>query len=248
MDDLKQSLKKAFEERFASPLFGYITLALLGMNWKPLAILFAGKEPVSERINFIENTAGYDWQFLIPVCSGALVAVLSPYLHLLLRFIHQLAFNLKDASNTEEIRHRYQTETTLAKEKVKSLHAESLETARQKTRESIQEARRIKIQTNIEQLLKEAADVKAETKKLYIENNQILEGRKQLESGITGIINNLRPLESAETADDYRQIRQVALLAFEKIKKMQWPRESIFLMAEKDNSFQPPAQIIIEGD
>lgn len=229
MDDLKESLKKYFEDRLSGPLFGYLFFSWVGFNWRALAVLGFDKRPVVERIKFIDESPDLSWHFWLPLMLGVALASVSPYMHLGLQWIHNRALRAKDNNATKAAQRRIQSERQLVRDRVVLRNEDNLEDARQKTREAILDARRKKIQANTNKLMSDVRDLMSESERLQNENNQILASRTQLERNLADIANGLQPLAKAETADELRVIRSVALNALENIKTMPWPREPLFV-------------------
>lgn len=166
MVDLKESVKKALDERVTSPLFGYILLSWIAFNWKGLATLFMSKLDVEERIRMISQTAELSWSFWSPLLIGTTLAIFSPYMHFLLEKIHHRAqiWRVKSASNMRKI--NYLEETSLAKEKVRSQYEERRESQKQEIREAILQARKTKILLGINEMDTTAKALSARINKL----------------------------------------------------------------------------------
>ncbi|PIF24137.1 hypothetical protein [Candidatus Pantoea floridensis] len=228
MDDLKESLKKYFEDRLSGPLFGYLFFSWVGFNWRALAVLGFDKRPVVEKIKFIDESPDLSWHFWLPLMLGVALASVSPYLHLGLQWVHNRALRAKDKNATNTAQRRIQSERQLVKDRVVLRNEDNLEDLRQKTRQAIQDARRKRIEANTQMIVTEALEIQKESARIAEENKEILSLRTQLEKDLGQIINGLKPLEKAETAEELRLVRGVALSALQSMRDMPWPQQPLF--------------------
>ncbi|HQF30515.1 MAG TPA: hypothetical protein PLJ34_03630 [Hyphomicrobiales bacterium] len=78
MDSIKE-LFDAFSQRIRSPFFGYIAIAFVASNWKPLAFLIFGDVPIAERIAHFDTETTYRTLAVYPIVAGIIAAVASPW-------------------------------------------------------------------------------------------------------------------------------------------------------------------------
>lgn len=91
-DGLAESVKQVLEERIKNPLWGFIILAWFWFNWPNLAMLFMSDAPVKFRIDYILSQDNFYIHFLVwPIIAGCILAVVTPYAHLLLSKAHKWA-------------------------------------------------------------------------------------------------------------------------------------------------------------
>lgn len=75
-------LKEIFEttsQRIRSPFWGFIAISFVGTNWTPLFYLFLGDTPTLERIAYFKAETSLLTLFIIPIVTGTILALLSPY-------------------------------------------------------------------------------------------------------------------------------------------------------------------------
>lgn len=111
-EGITESVKKVLDERMKNPLWGFIILAWLWFNWPNLAILFMSDEPVKFRIDYILSQKFFYLNYMIvPILSGSVLAIVSPYAQWLLSQAHKWAddkhsdnvFKVKEKSYYEAI-------------------------------------------------------------------------------------------------------------------------------------------------
>lgn len=155
MGEMKDSFQKYIEERLASPLWGYLLVAMITCNWKPLSVLFFSKDKIQDRITSIATTADYAWSLWAPLLAGISLAIVSPYLHRSLSVLHNGAEIWKEKSANKLLLRELKNKRIHAKERVKTANAEELEDKREATKRSLQEARTTKVNLRIDAMKKE---------------------------------------------------------------------------------------------
>ena len=91
-EKLSESVKQVLDERIKNPLWGYIILAWFWFNWQNLAMLFMSDAPVKFRIDYILSQSWFYTRFVVaPVITGGVLAIVSPYVQLLLSKAHKRA-------------------------------------------------------------------------------------------------------------------------------------------------------------
>jgi len=97
MEDLKKTILKSFEEKFNSPLVGYILTSWFLYNWIPIIYFIFGKsENVQERVKIaMDATNQYDL-FLFPLVTGVMLTIGLPFLNYLIKKITSKAVTLDE--------------------------------------------------------------------------------------------------------------------------------------------------------
>lgn len=222
MDDLKASLKKMFEERFSSPLFGYVSLAWIVGNWKPISILFMGKEGVLQRINTIETLSGAGWNHFVPIVSGVALACAAPYLNLALKYAHNRATEITDDLSFDFAERRYRAEMTITKVKVEAKFAEELEEEKQRTRAAILTARKRKIETGMDEMKSKVDGFKTELELMKNNLSELNVYRGEVEDLTRNVLMSLQSLEGSLTDSQKAKARENALNSLSKLKGLVW--------------------------
>lgn len=202
MDELKETIKKYFEDRLSGPLFGYLFFAWISFNWKPLAIVFFDKRAMVERIKFVEVTPEISWSLWWPLVIGVLLASASPYLHLGLQYVHSWATNLKREKAVSDSRKRINSERQLSKDKSALRNEDALEDARQDVRKAILLARKERIEKAIPQYIAEAKKLKKEQDDIIAVNKELLAARAKIRKLIDNFAHEMRAAASVENIDE----------------------------------------------
>lgn len=127
MNDVSESLKETIKTRLSNPLWGYIALSWLGFNWQNIATLFMGTQPVNFRIYEITSQDWFYTHYLIaPIVVGFLLAIISPYLQLLITKTHSWAQKRQIEAEKEQAVNKYDLEIALAQKKVEADKAKEL--------------------------------------------------------------------------------------------------------------------------
>jgi len=137
-EGLTDSVKKVLEERMKNPLWGFIILAWLWFNWPNLAMLFMSDAPVKFRIDYIlSQKLFYLHYMIVPILSGSVLAIVSPYAQWLLSQAHKWADD-RYSDNIFKVKEKnYQDAIKLSTLKDQADRAEEL--AKAKTDADIQE-------------------------------------------------------------------------------------------------------------
>ncbi|MEN4974179.1 hypothetical protein ABEH62_09895 [Pantoea eucalypti] len=130
-EGLTDSVKKVLEERMKNPLWGFIILAWLWFNWPNLAMLFMSDAPVKFRIDYIlSQKLFYLHYMIVPILSGSLLAIVSPYAQWLLSQAHKWADD-RYSDNIFKVKEKnYQEAIKLSTLKVQADRAEELAKAK----------------------------------------------------------------------------------------------------------------------
>jgi hypothetical protein len=78
-----ESLKEIFDalsQRIKSPIFGYIILAFIAINWKPLYYLFFSGKPALMKFDFFEKNTDTWSLYLCPFGFGLIAALAAPHI------------------------------------------------------------------------------------------------------------------------------------------------------------------------
>ncbi|MGP2540554.1 hypothetical protein [Pantoea eucalypti] len=149
-EGLTESVKKVLEERIRNPLWGFIILAWLWFNWPNLAILFMSDAPVKFRIDYIFSQKFFYLNYMIvPILSGTVLAIVSPYAQWLLSQAHKWADD-RYSDNIFGVKEKnYQDAIKLSTLKVKADRAEELAKAQTDAdiREQVERGRREELKT-----------------------------------------------------------------------------------------------------
>jgi len=78
MDSLKE-IFDAFGQRIKSPVFGYILIAFVACNWKPLYYVFFSGDPALEKFSFFDANTDAWSLYLLPLIFGLLSALFAPW-------------------------------------------------------------------------------------------------------------------------------------------------------------------------
>nr|WP_154928293.1 hypothetical protein [Pantoea agglomerans] len=170
-EGLTDSVKKVLEERMKNPLWGFIILAWLWFNWPNLAMLFMSDAPVKFRIDYIlSQKLFYLHYMIVPILSGSLLAIVSPYAQWLLSQAHKWADD-RYSDNIFKVKEKnYQEAINLSTLKVQADRAEELAKAKADAdiQEQIERGRREVLKTDEMESIKKALQDELETLKLSI--------------------------------------------------------------------------------
>jgi len=73
---------EAFQNRIKSPIFGSISLAFIGINWKALFyLLFSNDLSIAERITLFESKTDILTLLAFPILLGTLIALIMPFIN-----------------------------------------------------------------------------------------------------------------------------------------------------------------------
>jgi len=78
MDSLKE-IYDALSQRIKSPIWGYIILAFIAINWKALYYLFFSGKPTLMKFSFFEANTDVWNLYLYPLTFGLIAALAAPY-------------------------------------------------------------------------------------------------------------------------------------------------------------------------
>ena len=78
MDSIKE-IFDALGQRIKSPVFGYILIAFVACNWKPLYYVFFSGDPALEKFNFFDANTDSWSLYLWPLIFGLLSALVAPW-------------------------------------------------------------------------------------------------------------------------------------------------------------------------
>lgn len=97
MDELKKAILKSFEERFNSPLIGYILTSWVIYNWKPIIYFIYGKEGnIQERVKIaLDVTTTYNL-YILPIVTGVILTLLIPFANYIIKRITSRAVTLDE--------------------------------------------------------------------------------------------------------------------------------------------------------
>ncbi len=97
MDELKKAILKSFEERFNSPLIGYILTSWVIYNWKPIIYFIYGKEGnIQERVKIaLDVTTTYNL-YILPIATGVILTLLIPFANYIIKRITSRAVTLDE--------------------------------------------------------------------------------------------------------------------------------------------------------
>lgn len=134
-DGIKNSITQALKDRLSSPVWGYILLSWLGFNWQNIARLFMSSNDVEYRIFEITNQEWfYPHYFIAPVAVGCALAGGSPYLQLMLSWVHKKAEASHNKGVNSKLEQKYRDEIKLASLKAQASTADELELEVSKTK------------------------------------------------------------------------------------------------------------------
>lgn len=160
-EGLTDSVKKVLEERMKNPLWGFIILAWLWFNWPNLAMLFMSDAPVKFRIDYIlSQKLFYLHYMIVPILSGSLLAIVSPYAQWLLSQAHKWADD-RYSDNIFKVKEKnYQEAINLSTLKVQADRAEELAKAKADAdiQEQIERGRREMFKTEEMESIKKALE------------------------------------------------------------------------------------------
>jgi len=175
-EGLTDSVKKVLEERMKNPLWGFIILAWLWFNWPNLAMLFMSDAPVKFRIDYIlSQKLFYLHYMIVPILSGSLLAIVSPYAQWLLSQAHKWADD-RYSDNIFKVKEKnYQEAINLSTLKVQADRAEELAKAKADAdiQEQIERGRREVLKTDEMESIKKALDDEVETLKRSIATHKV---------------------------------------------------------------------------
>lgn len=78
---IMDSIKEIFDimgQRIKSPVWGFIALAFIALNWQPLYFVLFSGEPAAEKFDFFDKNTDWISIYLRPLMFGTAFAVLSP--------------------------------------------------------------------------------------------------------------------------------------------------------------------------
>ncbi|MCW2103715.1 UNVERIFIED_ORG: hypothetical protein M2402_000861 [Rahnella aquatilis] len=82
MDELKNAILKSFEERFSSPLIGYIITSWIGFNWIPIVyFLFSHDLEITKRVTFSLDATSLSHLLIYPIITGVLLTLAIPFIN-----------------------------------------------------------------------------------------------------------------------------------------------------------------------
>lgn len=81
MDGIKE-IFEAFSQRIKSPIFGYVILAFLAVNWKPVFFLLFSGEPASAKFTYLDTNTSWWALLVLPLFFGVLAALAAPWVSL----------------------------------------------------------------------------------------------------------------------------------------------------------------------
>lgn len=81
MDGIKE-IFEAFSQRIKSPIFGYVIIAFLAANWKPVFFLLFSGEPTPVKFTYLDENTSWATLFWLPLIIGVLAALAAPWISL----------------------------------------------------------------------------------------------------------------------------------------------------------------------
>lgn len=163
-------IAQSFRDRISSPLWGYVFFSWVSCNWTNILFLFMSKENIETRIHAVlaQSNLWIDY-FWIPISIGVTLFIGMPFVQWWLSLFHNWVSERKKESDKASALEKYQVEIDLADKKIEAENAENLSRqkenaknnlveARGRTRVSILNARKAKIDNSIEELKKTHAE------------------------------------------------------------------------------------------
>lgn len=178
-----ESLKEIFDalsQRIKSPIFGYIILAFIVINWKVIFCFLFSNEPVFVKFNYFDaNTDPYHL-YWYPLVFGLIAALTSPYISNWGAWWATKPINamrIREVSAAHEV---LQAKNQLAAERdnEKAIYEQSLIDQAKRDQE-ISEIEDEKIRQDLEEKVKSSRD---ETNRIPLDNTHISEWRSEVET------------------------------------------------------------------
>jgi hypothetical protein len=91
----------AVSTRIKTPYFGYAVLAFIALNWRGLFLLAVTTGTPQDRLSAFDSVTSYHTLFAFPLIIGAAVALITPWLQLLFRFLSSKPLEMIDNINLE---------------------------------------------------------------------------------------------------------------------------------------------------
>lgn len=185
---------KGIADRLSGPIYGYISVSLVLFNWKWIALLFMSKHPVEVRITVIEQYFNWWLGFVAPLASGVAMALLTPFFHVVLAWIHRWANKLALKVQVYIAADKAMADELLAASDAKSQWAATIAEAAQEYEQKRIQKLAVEVETDIKKIRDQAQS-------LSKHHNENLGKFRELE---LEVINSLYLLEQvtnlAETA------------------------------------------------
>lgn len=83
MTDALKEIISAFSQRIKSPFIGFIALAFLIVNWKPVFYLVFSGKPALIKFEYFDQNTHWMNLYILPLVLGVLSALASPYITLI---------------------------------------------------------------------------------------------------------------------------------------------------------------------
>ncbi|CAI2062430.1 ATPase involved in DNA repair [Serratia quinivorans] len=96
--DVKDDVVIIFKERVAGPI-GYIVFSFIAYNWSWIYFLIFSKKPAEDKINIIKNDFDIYHGFGWPLLVGVVLAILTPFIKVIMIHITAIARKLEDRKN-----------------------------------------------------------------------------------------------------------------------------------------------------
>lgn len=78
---------EAIGNRLKTPYYGYVLLAFVAVNWREIFYVLAANVPVDEKIEYFDSRTSVLELLIIPLCVGAAVSIVAPWLKLAFEYI-----------------------------------------------------------------------------------------------------------------------------------------------------------------
>ncbi|MGC0992671.1 hypothetical protein [Pantoea agglomerans] len=215
-EGITDSVKKVLEERMKNPLWGFIILAWLWFNWPNLAILFMSDAPVKFRIDYILSQKFFYLHYMIvPILSGSVLAIVSPYAQWLLSQAHKWADD-RYSDNIFKVKEKnYQDAIKLSTLKDQADRAEEL--AKAKTDADIQEqverGKREVLKTEEMEFIKKALNDEVEALKRSIASKEadidiLLKEKTEIQNFIVKSLTTMQKFFEIDNGSSIQQLRE----------------------------------------
>lgn len=215
-EGLTDSVKKVLEERMKNPLWGFIILAWLWFNWPNLAILFMSDAPVKFRVDYILSQKFFYLHYMIvPILSGSILAIVSPYAQWLLSQAHKWADD-RYSDNIFKVKEKnYQDAIKLSTLKDQADRAEELAKAKTDAdiREQVERGKREVLKTEEMESIKKALNDEVEALKRSIASKEaeidiLLKEKTEIQNFIVNSLTTMEKFFDIDNSSSIQQLRE----------------------------------------